>query len=230
VASNALLKIHFVAGLEEAGTSAERPPYASRRPLFLLLAGRPLALALGVDFGRERVLEAQGHDVHEEHPECQREAGWLGKEKRGAQEAHRGAPVHGRTDDVEWEPGDHLVHEDAKVIAQKGAGDAEAPCRRDDKRVAEGDEGVGRGLGVDARQQWVRGLLANGGLVEEVAEEAEREDGRGETVAGCAGASAKQVREKLVVVLCKINGLAMVASKRCKEAHLDERQCSRRSG
>jgi hypothetical protein len=57
----------------------------------------------------------------------------------------------------------------------------------------------------------VRWLLAEGGLVEPVADEAEGEDGRGEGVAGCLGAAAEEVRQDLVVVLWECEWWSAVA-------------------
>lgn len=46
-------------------------------------------------------------------------------------------------------------------------------------------------------------LVAEGSLVEEIADEAEGEDGRGEAIAGCLGAAAEEAGEGLVVVFCE---------------------------
>lgn len=171
-----------------------------RHPLLLLLPLGPLALALGIDLTRKRILKPQREHIHNIHPPRQQQARGLAKPERRPQEAHRRPPVHRRAAHVEGEPRDHLVHQDAKVVAQERARDAERPRARDDEDVAGGEEQHGGELGERVQEQRVRGLLGDGGLVEEVADEAEREDGGREGVAGVLGVAAEELGEDLVVV------------------------------
>ena len=171
--------------------------------LLLLLArlGRgALALALGVDLRREGILEAQRDQVHDEHPARQEDAGGLSEEQGGAEEAHGRAPVHGRANYVEREARHHLVEQDSKVVTQERARDAQPQRRRDDKDVAACDECVGCELRVRREEERVRRLFRDGRFVQVVADQAEREDGRGEAVACRHGASAEELRQDLVVI------------------------------
>lgn len=152
---------------------------------------RPLRITLGVDASGEGVLEAQGNEIDKQHPDGQKNTGRLAKDEGGAQEAHGRAVVHGRVGDVEGEARDHVVHQDAEVVAQEGSRDAQGPCRRDDEDVAGGEEGVADVCGQRSLESWVRGLVAQGALVEGVADEAEGENGCGEGVAGCFGIAAE---------------------------------------
>jgi hypothetical protein len=49
----------------------------------------------------------------------------------------------------------------------------------------------------------VRWLVTEGALVEKVTDEAEREDGRGKSVARCLGVAAKEAGEELGAVFCR---------------------------
>ena len=66
-------------------------------------------------------------------------------------EGHGTPDVHGVAEDVEGETLDAVVHENAEIVAEEGAGDAERPGGGDDKDLAKdkergGEEGVeGRG-------------------------------------------------------------------------------------
>lgn len=154
---------------------------------FLLLArlGRgPLALTLSIDTSSERVLKSQSNNVHNQHKKRQGNTGGLSVRKRSAQKAHRRAPVHRRRRHVEGKARHHLVHEDAAVVAQEGSRNAQPPCRGDDEDHATGEERVSDNLRQQRRQQRMRRLVLQGCLVQRIADEAEREDGDGERIAG----------------------------------------------
>ena len=145
-----------------------RPVVGSIALLPVLVAGFPAPppFSLGVDFRGEGVLELQGDEVHEEDLGGQEEAGGAGKPQRAAEEAHGAAPVHWRVGDVERETRHDLVEQDAKVVAQVGARQAQRPHGRQDEYVAEreqaaGQDGHQRVLG----QKGGRGLIAEGALV-----------------------------------------------------------------
>ncbi len=55
-------------------------------------------------------------------------------------EAHRAADVHGVTEHVEREALDAMVHQDAEIIAEERARDAERPRRAHDERLARDEE------------------------------------------------------------------------------------------
>lgn len=174
------------------------------------LGSSPLAVALGINLRRKRVLKAQRNRVNDVHQPRKQNTSRLAKQQRGAQEAHRRARVHGGSGNIKRESSDHFIHEEAKIVAQKGAPDAKAPCRGKDENVAAGDEGVGSCLRVCAQQERVRRLLGNGRLVEPVADDAEGEDGCGERVVGDRGVAAKQLCQDLVVVFWDACVLALV--------------------
>jgi hypothetical protein len=114
--------------------------------LFLLLARlleSPLLLPFSIDARCKGILKAQRSKVHSRHPRGEHQPRRLPKQQRRAQEAHRGAPVHGRAGDVEGKPRDHVVHEDAKVVAEECPRNAEAVRRGEDQDVAQPDERVG---------------------------------------------------------------------------------------
>lgn len=165
-----------------------------------MTSSRPLALPLSIDARSKGVLEAQRNKVHEQHPDSQQDTSWLAKDKRGAQETHGRAIVHGRIGDVEREPGDHVVHQDAEVVSQKGTRDAQRPGRGDDEGVTGREEGIADVGGQRALESRVRGLVTEGALVEAVADEADGEDCRGEGVAGCSGVAAEDAGQEVSAV------------------------------
>lgn len=109
----------------------------------------------------------------------------LAIQQRSPQKAHRRAIVHRRTGHIKREPRNNAIHEDTKVIPQEGPRDAQLPGGGDDEEVADGEQGVGGVGDVFALEGRVGRLVTEGALVEEVAQEAEGEDGGGEGVAGC---------------------------------------------
>lgn len=161
------------------------------RLLTPLLSRRLLPIPLGVDLGGEGVLVAQGDVVDEEDPRGDEDTRGLRIVERHTEEAHGGAVVHGRVGDVEGEARDDVIHQDAEVVAEEGAGDAEGPGGGDDEDIPGEDEGVGGELHGGSVEKGVGGLLAEGFLVEEIADEAEREDGEGEEVAGDLGVTSE---------------------------------------
>lgn len=66
--------------------------------------------------------------------------------QRRSHEAHRAAPVHGTSRHIERESSDHIIHQDAKVISQVCACNAEGPHGGEDEDIAAGEEGKGEGL------------------------------------------------------------------------------------
>jgi hypothetical protein len=48
--------------------------------------------------------------------------------QRAGSEAHRAADIHGVSKDIEREPLDTVIHENAKVVAEERACNAEDPC------------------------------------------------------------------------------------------------------
>lgn len=154
------------------------------RLLTPLLSRRLLPIPLGVNLGGEGVLVAQGDVVDEEDPRGDENSRGLPEVKRHTEEAHGGAVVHGGIGDVEGEARDDVIHEDAEVVAKEGAGDAEGPGGGDDEDIASDNEGIGGELHGGSVEKRMGGLLAEGTLVEEIADEAEGEDGEGEEITG----------------------------------------------
>jgi hypothetical protein len=120
-----------------------------------------------------------------------------------------------------------VVHEDAKVVAEEGASDAEGPGGGNDESVAAGEEGVGSGLDVNGLEGRMGGLLVDGTVEKGVADEAEAEDCSGQGVAGSLGAAAEEVCEDLVVVLWRGVLDAKAARGRQSRANLGGRRCWR---
>ena len=169
----------------------------------LLALGGALPVPLGVDAGGEGVLVGEGDLVDEEDPGGEEQAGGLGVEEGGADEAAGGAVVHGGVGDVEGEAGDDAVHEDAEVVAEEGAGDAEGPGRRDDQHVAARQQAVRQPAHLrPVLQQPVRRLRPQRPLVQEVAHQPQREDGRRQRVARRLRPPAEEPGQDLVVVFC----------------------------
>ncbi len=178
-----------------------RPHWSGLPRLLVLPLGRgTLPVPLGIDRGGEGVLVAQGDLVDDEDPGAQQDAGGLAVQQGGADEAGRRAIVHGGVGDVEGEAGDHVVHEDAKVVAEEGARDAERPRRRHHQDVAAGEQPVREPLDAVLVEGRVRRLLAQRALIQVVADEAQREDGGGQGVAGGLGAAAEELGKDLIVV------------------------------
>lgn len=63
--------------------------------------------------------------------------------KRPRRKAHRAPHVHRVPQHIKREALHPMVHQDPKVVAEEGAGDAERPGRGDDEELAEGGEGGG---------------------------------------------------------------------------------------
>ncbi|KAL1842236.1 hypothetical protein VTJ49DRAFT_5714 [Mycothermus thermophilus] len=191
---------------------------AAVRPLeilLVLLAGglRALLITLGVDGLGEGVLELDGDEVHGQDVQRQKEAGGLAVQEGSAEEAHGRAIVHRGVGDVEGEARHDAVHEDPEVVAQVGAGDAQLVGGRDDEDVADGQEGIGDVLGQVRLEGWVRGLVAQGALIEVVAEEAEREDGDGEGVACQLAVAPEEAGEELGAVFWEVLGYYWLAER-----------------
>ena len=63
--------------------------------------------------------------------------------KRARRKAHRAPHIHRVPQHIEREALHPVVHQDPKVVAEEGAGDAERPGRGDDEELAEAGEGGG---------------------------------------------------------------------------------------
>lgn len=85
----------------------------------------PLPIPFGVDLAREWIFVAERYRIEHQDLCGQDDAGGASVQQGRAQEAHRAAVIHWRAREVEGETGDGGVHEDAEVVAQIGARDAE---------------------------------------------------------------------------------------------------------
>lgn len=144
-----------------------------------------LPVTLGVDLAGEGILKGQGnlvanidHDTQEQSVAVLGVSGTRTRitglrspcrtliEQRSADEAASAPPVHGSIRDVEWEARDGRIHQDAKVVTQIGAHNAELPHAGQHERVANGEQAIGRRLrqrrGVQGRRD---GLAFNRRLV-----------------------------------------------------------------
>ena len=85
--------------------------------------------------------------------------------KRPRRKAHRAPHIHRVPQHIEREALHPVVHQDPKVVAQEGAGDAERPGRGDDEELAEAGEAGGddevEGLGEEGDAR----LIGEGAVV-----------------------------------------------------------------
>ncbi len=93
-----------------------------------------------------------------------------------------------------------MRHEDAEVVAQVRARDAEGPHRTADQHVAGDDQRVGHQARGGRLHRRVGGLGAQGALEEAVADDAQEEDHGAEEVACQEGVAAEEAGEGFVVV------------------------------
>ena len=166
-----------------------------------------LPISLRINLRSERVLKPQRNAVNRPHQPCQQHARRLAKPQRRAQEAQRAAMVHRRAGHVEREASDDLVHQDAEVVAQVCARDAERPHAAQYECVATQEQADGQALGEGGEEGWVGWLGAQGALVYEVTRDAKGEDGDGEGVAAAVGVVSGEAREGLVVVFAAGGGI-----------------------
>lgn len=108
--------------------------------------------------------------------------------------------VHGVVGDIEWEVGDSVVHEDAEVIAQVGAGDTESPHGGQDEYVAPGEAGSAQGLDQWLVEIWTHWLFAQCLFIQVVSEDTEREDGSSQNVAAQISVTASKLGQNLLIV------------------------------
>lgn len=168
-----------------------------------------LLLALSIDGGGEWVLERNGNSVDDEDPKSEENTSGLSVEKSGSEEAERRTVIHRRAGDVEGEASDHLVLEDAKVVTKEGALDTQLPSGRGDQEIANGEERIGSVLEIFTLESWVRWLITESALVEEVANKAKSEDGHSEGIARYISVAAESPGKKpgavfYKAVLCQI--------------------------
>jgi hypothetical protein len=117
--------------------------------------------------------------------------------------------VHGVVGHIEGEAGDSLVHENAKVVAEVGSGDAQGVHGGKDQHVANSKQHNGQRLdnvNVGDRQQNGGGLLLKSLVVKVVSEDTERENGDGQQIASGLGSSS-QLSQKVGVVLGSSNNV-----------------------
>lgn len=74
------------------------------------------------------------HDDHYAEQQTSR----LRVPQRDSDKVGRAAPVHRVGDDVEWEARDHVVHQDAKIVAEVRARHAQHVHRRDNQHITHG--------------------------------------------------------------------------------------------
>lgn len=114
--------------------------------------------------------------------------------------------VHGRIRDVEREARHHLVHEDAEVVAQKCACDAQRPGRRYNEDVPRGDQGIREILGFRGFEERVGRLVAESALVKAIADKTQGKDGCSKRIAGGLRVATEELRKDLIVVFYPMLG------------------------
>lgn len=137
--------------------------------LYHLLAfcslGLPLLVPLGVNSCREWVLEGQGNLVHHKDNTSQDNARWLAEPECTAEETHGAAVIHWCIRHVKGESGDHVIHEDAEIVAEVGARDSESPHRREYEDVTAGQESICKRVRERCLEERVAGLCAEGAFI-----------------------------------------------------------------
>lgn len=88
------------------------------------------------------LLPAESKPIQNEDLGSQEDARHLAPVKSNAQEVQGTSPVHGRAGDVEGETGDGCIHENAKVVPEVSAGDAQRIHAGEDEDGADGEEGA----------------------------------------------------------------------------------------
>ena len=84
----------------------------------------PLFVPFRIYVAREWVLELKRPKVDKEDVNGQKCSSWSPIQETGPQETRRASPIHRRASDIEWEPRHGLIHQDAKIVAKEGAGQA----------------------------------------------------------------------------------------------------------
>jgi hypothetical protein len=128
------------------------------RRLHALLALPPLLVTLRINHAREGIFPSPRDTVSRRDYASQEKTRRLAIPQRSSQEAQSAAVIHGRLADVEREGCDGRVHEDAEVVAQVGASDAERPHGCQDEGVAGEEEGNCGVFYKRGEERWVCGL------------------------------------------------------------------------
>jgi hypothetical protein len=137
----------------------------SRRSTYLLTLSLLLSLPLGVDPTGEGILICQSNLVDQEYQAGQHNSSRLSKPQCRSQEAEGRTIVHGSRTNVEGEACDHVVHEDAEVVAEVGACDAESVHGGQDEDVAGDEQSNGQGFRHRAKKERVGRLASEGALI-----------------------------------------------------------------
>lgn len=130
-----------------------------------LLSLFALRVPLRVDHTRERILPAPSNAIRCRNKTRQQHTRGLSKPQRGREETKRRAMVHGCIGDIEGKRGNRFVHQDAKVVTQICARDAEGVHAGEHEGVAheeERDRGV---LDEGVEEGRVRGLRGESFIV-----------------------------------------------------------------
>lgn len=89
------------------------------------------------------LLKRQRNPINHQHLHRQHHPRGTRIQQRRPQKAHRTPIIHGRARDIERETRHGLIHQDAEIIAQIRARDAERPGTGQHENVAHQDERVG---------------------------------------------------------------------------------------
>lgn len=172
------------------------------------------------------LLVTQRNQVNGEHLQCQQDPCRLPVHDRGAKKGQRRSVVHWRIGDVERERCHPVIHENAKVIAQICAGNAQSPHATEHEKIAGGDQSIPdvvRGGRLQERVRWlsaertfvsapsVNGVDRNRARSMKrirdpqcISENAYREDRHSQCITAISRVSSEQLCQDLVVVFCGI--------------------------
>lgn len=136
------------------------------------------------EFRHDVLFPLEGEIVHRENLSRQEQACDFARVQSNSQEAQCAAPIHGGASDVEGESGHGGIHQDAKVVAEVGSGDAQSPHTRQYESVSSNEQDV-RDVGL---VDWLeKGLVLQGFVIQVIPEDTQREDGEGQEVAAIVG-------------------------------------------
>lgn len=114
--------------------------------------------------GKDLPLESERNGIHHPNQHTHRQTHRGPIYQRPSHKRHCRSDIHRVVQHVERETGDAGRHEDAKVVAEVGAGDTERIDRGDDKQLTDGDENPGEGLDEGMGEGEEVGLVCEGVL------------------------------------------------------------------
>lgn len=137
--------------------------------------------------------------------------------KRTSSKTHRATDIHWIPENIEREPFNSVVHEDAEVVTEEGAGNAQGPCRGDDESLAREEKDGRYDPVVRLGKNWMLGLFLQGSFIstqhvsrqqdrkidrdsQGVSQDTKRENEHSQEVAPSPRVTAKELRYCLVPI------------------------------